>query len=261
MSFIDSKSDHKSDSKSDFDSVSMTESKNSPQKLRPLIDLIIEAKSKQSQIRPDQHLDMHLNPHRYSDSSAVSEQLLDEVVNYAKTLKWTPYRWWTGQDIRVDGEPFWVGRGEVPTSKITSCSCTGLLNLIARKFSLEIPGYNVSGEVFPGGVNRWFIHLENNSRKKYGELLPFDPKKVYRRGTILFSPKTKKDQGHVAMIVSDSDLDDPMNNEIIHSYPDSEVPRMGLVFPGVSIEPVRVSHAFHTDGMYKFVFPPDTWLI
>ena len=114
--------------------------------------------------------------------------------------------------------------------------------------------------MFPGGVSRWFTHLTNNSRKIYGEILPFDQKKVYKRGTILFSPKTKKDQGHVAIIVSESDAEDPMNNEIIHSYPDSEVPRVGMISPGVSIEHVRFSHAFHEDGMYKFVFPPETWL-
>lgn len=194
------------------------------------------------------------------------QQLTDEhiqcVLEYGSLLEGTPYKWWTGEDLRTDGQPFWSGgTQEVPIHKITACSCTGLLNLIRRRFGLSIPGSDDVNCAFPGGTYRWFQYLSRKMIKQYSKLKKFATSDRYPKGSLLFRPYSGlDDQGHVAIIFSD-DKSDVLDNSLLHCYPNSSVIKKDLVYPGIIIDPdVRFSHYWEKKGSYKFVFPPEIWL-
>ena len=196
------------------------------------------------------------------NKSLLGTEYIDNVLLYAKTLVGIEYQWWYGHDLFQDGEPFWVGVGEVKKSNIKSCSCTGLINLIRRKFNLSVPGISDKNINYPGGIEVWVKYLSAQSIKLYGFIESFDKTKHYRRGSILIQPKTSsKNQGHIALIIADDNKLDPLNNKLIHSYPASEKIVPEPVGPGVVIEHISYSHNFYPDGLYKYVFPPETWLI
>lgn len=202
--------------------------------------------------------------------------IIDNALSYASTLVGVKYAWWSGQDLSQDGEPFWVGIGEVKRSKIISCSCTGLLNLIRRKCSLNVPGrvnesivnesiFNENAfdgqSLFPGGIQVWVRYLLSRSIELYGRIEHFDENKHYRRGSLLVRPKMNfKDQGHIAIIYTDDNKTNPLKNKLIHSYPASDEIVSHSVDPGVIIEQIAYSHNLLANGVYKYVFSPETWL-
>lgn len=197
-----------------------------------------------------------------------NETLVNEILAYATTLIGIKYEWWNGQDLFEDGKPFWVGVGEVPRSNIISCSCTGLLNLIRRQYGLSVPGLDTpvpntvdKSLIFPGGMKLWLEYLFARSIELYGCIETFDESKHYRKGSLLVHPNTgRNDQGHIAIIYTDDDKNNPLNNEIIHSYPYINKVVSHCVGPGVIIEPISITHKLLPEGVYKYVFTPETWL-
>jgi hypothetical protein len=191
----------------------------------------------------------------------AKSDIIDDALAYASTLVGIKYEWWAGHDLFRDGKPFWVGEGEVSRVNIDSCSCTGLLNLIRRKCGLKVPGANDKTIMFPGGTKIWIDYLFTQSIKLKNDVEIFDAKKHYPKGSLLVVPIYKHgDQGHVAIIYTDDDKENPLNNKLIHSYPacDKFVPH--LIGPGITVENIAYSHNFFDGGLYKYVFSPETWL-
>lgn len=192
----------------------------------------------------------------------LSAKHIQGVLDYGALLKGVPYKWWTGEDLRKDGEPFWSGgTSEVPLYRITSCSCTGLLNLIRRRYGLSIPGSNDTAYFFPGGTYKWFQYLWQKLKQHGMEMEKIDVTKNYPKGSLLFRPYSNiDDQGHVAIVFSDN-KGTILNNSLLHCYPDSAMIKTGFVRPGVTIDPeVRFSHGWKKEGFYKFVIQPHVWL-
>lgn len=159
------------------------------------------------------------------------------MLEYGISLLGIPYQWWEGGDFRLDGPPFWSGGiGEVPRQKITSCNCTGFLNLIRRKFDLDIPG--IGGD-YPGGTYEWFHYLIQKEN-----LEEFDSSKSYPPGSLLFRPyQSIDDQGHVAIVYE--------NSQLLHCYSER----------GVALDSdIQTSHSWSEEGYYKYVFTPESWM-
>lgn len=186
---------------------------------------------------------------------------IDDALSYAATLVGIKYKWWYGQDLLQDGSPLWVGIGEVKRSDIKSCGCTGFLNLIRRKYDLNVPGISDKDTLFPGGLQVWIDYLLSRSIEVCGQTEQFETNKHYQRGSLLVRPKMNhNDSGHIAIIYTDDDKTNPLNNKLIHSYPSSDELVFHSVGPGVVIESIEYSHGLLADGVYKYVFPPGTWL-
>ena len=136
------------------------------------------------------------------------------MLSYAASFVGIPYRWWNPEVSCCDKEgPFYASLGsEVPMEVIQKghMNCAGLLNLICRKFGLEIPG--AKEEFFyAGGTVCWW-----DSFKSKGQLQPFDPSLIYPKGTILLRQyRSEEDQGHIAIVYD--------RTTIIHSWPEKGV--------------------------------------
>ena len=162
---------------------------------------------------------------------------------FAISLIGVRYGYWSGEAIpRDDSTPFYAQNAEIPSRTLCEAqgiSCTGMMNLICRRFNISIPGVNDPDEEFPGGTGAWYKFLEPN-------LKPYDKHKVYPTGSLLFRPyKDFDDQGHIALIV---------NNKTLHSYAYVFEPATKtLVDPGVSLTPIWHDY-------YSYVAPPHAWL-
>lgn len=192
----------------------------------------------------------------------VDIKYIQDVLEYGESLKSIPYKWWEGDDLRKDGGPFWSGgTDEVPVTKIKSCSCTGLLNLIRRRYGLSIPGTEDKSCVFPGGTFQWFQYLSQKIKSHGNEMERFDTSLKYPKGSLLFRPYSNiSDQGHIAILFSDN-KPNVLDNTLLHCYPDSAVMRPGLIYPGITIDPeARSSHEWKKEGFYKFIIQPHIWL-
>lgn len=202
--------------------------------------------------------------HSHPPEVILPEQSVDTcvVLEYVNHLTGIPYKWWGGEDLRIDGPPFWAGGSTVvPIYRISSCSCTGLINLVRRKYNLSIPGCDDKSYSLPGGTHKWFQYFVAKYLRLGMGMEPFDISKNYPKGSLLMRPySSPTDQGHIAIIFSD-DKQDVLDNKLIHSYPRSEKMCLGTIGPGITIDPgIRNSHNWDNDGFYKFVIPPEIWL-
>jgi hypothetical protein len=169
------------------------------------------------------------------------------ALKYAKFLQslGVSYAPWKGGSIG-SGSPFWVNNKSPAIKDIAEggTNCVGLINLIAMAVGVKTQ-------------SNWFEHLE-----KKGMLEPFKRGKVYPKGTmVLRKYKDIEDQGHIAMVVSDT--------EIIHAYMyinphqsfeeaihSNETTRQ----PGVIIEPIDVCLSWYKGGTFTHVCRPQNWL-
>lgn len=173
---------------------------------------------------------------------------LDHMNRYLIQLVGKPYKFWEGEDIRQDGEPFWVGHGTVDASQVTSVSCTGLLNLVYRYLEKIIPDIDNNTCFFPGGTRSWVTALFT----KYGYPI-YQPTSLYPMGTLLIrSYREYKDQGHVAIIFNE-------NQDTVHSRPMDMVIRRGVVAPGVVVEPPSSMDRFTNSCFYEYFYTFDQW--
>jgi hypothetical protein len=193
----------------------------------------------------------------------LTDKFINDVLSYGESLIGIPYKWWQGKNFRSDIGPFWSGGNkEVSFSTINCCNCTGLLNLIRRKFNLSIPGFNRPLCEYPGGTYEWFKYLTEKLERN-GVLLQyhlFDTNKSYPKGTLLFRPYNDiNDQGHVAIVFSHNN--NILDNNLLHCYPEDGIVRDGLIKPGITIdELVRTSHNWNKYGFYSYAFLPEIWL-
>ncbi len=104
-------------------------------------------------------------------------------------------------------------------------NCAGFLNLICRKFGLEIPGAKEK-HFYAGGTRSWWLSFERT-----GQLKPFNPTQSYSPGTLLLRDfRSEEDQGHIAIVFD--------GTKIIHSWPEKGVvieERMSDYYEGVVV--------------------------
>lgn len=136
------------------------------------------------------------------------------MLSYAKSFLGIPYRWWNPMVSCCENTgPFWACEGpEVPLEEVQKghMCCAGLLNLVCRKFGLEIPGAK-DLHIYAGGTGLWWDFFEETDR-----LQPFDPSVSYPKATLLLRKyKSEEDQGHIAICMGE-DL-------ILHSWPEKGV--------------------------------------
>jgi hypothetical protein len=169
------------------------------------------------------------------------------ALGYAKGLQslGVSYAPWKGDSIG-SGSPFWIDdiSPAIKDIKKGGANCIGLINLIVMALDNK-------------SQSNWFEYLE-----KHGVLEPFEHGEVYPKGTmVLRRYKDLEDQGHVAMMVSDT--------EIIHSYmyidPDQSFQEAihsseSTYGPGVTIEPIDVSNSWFEKGTYTHICRPKYWL-
>jgi hypothetical protein len=135
-------------------------------------------------------------------------------MSYAEQFLGIPYRWWNPSVSCCENTgPFWASEGpEVPIGEVQKgqMNCAGLLNLICRKFGLEIPGAKEKF-FYAGGTRCWWLYFERK-----GLLQPFDPLVEYPKGTLLLRDyKSEDDQGHIAFVYD--------RTRVLHSWPDNGV--------------------------------------
>jgi len=172
----------------------------------------------------------------------------NSIHDYLIQLIGKPYKFWSGQDIRQDGEPFWVGYHMVEAKEVSSISCTGLLNLICRYLGKKIPDIDNDKCFFPGSTRSWFTFLH----AKYGNQI-YNPFTIYPIGTLLIrSYHHYNDQGHVAIIFND-------NRETIHSRPNNAIIRQGFIQPGVVIESPKIMDGFTGSCYYEYYYLFGQW--
>lgn len=136
------------------------------------------------------------------------------MLSYAKSFLGIPYRWWNPNVSCCENTgPFWAAEGtEVPLEEVVRghVNCAGLLNLLCRKFGIEIPG-STSRHFYAGGTVSWWSYFEERQM-----LEPFDSTKEYPVGTILLRKyRSEEDQGHIAIVCE--------SFKIIHAWPDTGV--------------------------------------
>lgn len=136
------------------------------------------------------------------------------MLSYAKSFLGIPYRWWNPAVSCCDNTgPFWAAEGEeVPLNEVVKghVNCAGLLNLICRKFRIEIPG-STSCHFYAGGTVSWWSYFDTLQI-----LEPFEPAKEYPVGSILLRKyRSEEDQGHIAIVCE--------GLKIIHAWPDTGV--------------------------------------
>lgn len=164
-------------------------------------------------------------------------------VQYALSLVGMPYGYWSGGPIpRDDSTPFYASNSTTPSHKLFETQgicCTGLINLICRRFNTPVPGTDDPEMMYPGGIGAWHTHLKPH-------LTPFDPTITYPDGTLLFRPYAdSKDQGHIALI---------LNGKTVHSFAYVFEPHtQGIMDPGVSVTPVWPDY-------YVYAAPLEAWL-
>ena len=87
--------------------------------------------------------------------------MVDKAIFIIDNLLNTPYILWTKDTIGC-GEQAYVSYGNIPDFDIIrekGINCVGLINLIRRYLSLEIPGLN-EHKLYAGGTYEWFIYLK-----------------------------------------------------------------------------------------------------
>jgi len=143
---------------------------------------------------------------------------VDAVISYLRTLIGAPYKAWDGAKWRADNTaPFWMpdymtapqSASIVPDMSVIYASgginCAGLINLGLQRVGIEPPGIHTE---YPGGTGAWGAYVT---------WMPYNPERVYPRGSILLREyRNQKDQGHLAMIITD-DNSIGMNNHLIHA--------------------------------------------
>jgi hypothetical protein len=187
--------------------------------------------------------------------------MVDVVIEYASELVGTPYGFWLpDQKGSVDDGPLWAWRGPPPsieTVRASSCSSSGLINLIRRFQGLSVPGV-IEGDEGAGGTWIWFRYL-----RRRGRLQEFDASNKYPLGTLLIRDYTNEaDPGHMAMITSIG-RNSVLDEMIIHSYPGEPRPTTGpnRVGPGVTVSPLHLSHLWFSNGYYTHTVKPEYWLL
>lgn len=168
-----------------------------------------------------------------------------EMLDFAATFVGTPYRWWT-PETDMTRSPFFAIDKEIDAiESIHAIACTGLLNLIYRRFGLPVPGTDTE---YPGGTWAWHRALKKTLQR-------FDASKTYPEGTLLLTPYVDDiDQGHVAIVYRETDTGNVFDSLIIHAWSG----------PGVAVESLGYSHfSFDPEhrGYYRYACRPENWLI
>ena len=164
-----------------------------------------------------------------------------------------PYRWWKKDMPFYEDDMFYTLDGKPPSAQEIidndkSVVCSGLINLARRYMGLTIP--NIDG--VKGTTWTWFRYLIKKE--------PINTQRTYPIGTLLLRDYSNmKDQGHVAIITSESDN---INNQmIVHAIPfysiDTELRDVGSVVYTRFID----SH-YYEDGseFYTHICLPEYWL-
>jgi cell wall-associated NlpC family hydrolase len=157
-----------------------------------------------------------------------------------KSLIGTPYVWWIEGDSTTKADaPFYCRK--VPTAdiiKTTGCNCAGLINLLAHKQGLPIPGMR-EGYWYAGGTYAWHHYLEDK-----GILEPIDTKKEYPTGSLLLRKyRDPKDQGHLAVLFTGGLL---LEQRLLHCHSKG----------GITIDDtVASSHSWLPEGYYEYIAP------
>jgi hypothetical protein len=163
------------------------------------------------------------------------------AIQYATKLLGVKYAPWTGRVIG-SGPPFWVNDKPPSIKEVegAGANCIGFINLISTALNDR-------------AHSDWFAHLETK-----GVLEPYVHNKVYPPGTmVLRRYKDVEDQGHVGMIVSDTELvHSYMYVEPHQSFQDSIHAIDATYAPGVTIEMIDVSHSWFKEGTYTHACKP-----
>lgn len=147
---------------------------------------------------------------------------VNRVINFIKKLKNVPYLMYNfNKGPTKDGPPFWIENSKPPsikTIKKKGLVCVGIANIARRLLGLEVPGNitnystkNKDVKAWPGGTGAWFDYLKNKKRLKKINL-----KKSYPIGSLLLQDFNNKDQGHVAIVVTESNTN-IMDAHVVHA--------------------------------------------
>ena len=186
--------------------------------------------------------------------------MVDKAVFIIDNLLNTPYILWTKDTIGC-GYQAYVSHDNIPDFDIiieNGINCVGLINLIRRYLSLEIPGLN-ENKLYAGGTFEWFKYL-----KKFKKLKKFNSKKIYPVGTLLIRNfKNEIDQGHVAVIY-ESNSKGILFSKVAHAYYNTKFDydnKNKKLLPGLVIDDfVNDSHNWFEGGTYTHVCYPNKWL-
>ena len=151
-----------------------------------------------------------------------TNQKINKAITFIKKINGFPYVNYNKKTPpKKDGGPFWLSNDKAPSLsqiKKEGVVCVGIANLCRRVMGLEIPGkitnYKTKSklaESWPGGTAAWFDYLLNTNRLQKIEL-----NKSYPIGTLLLQDFNTKNQGHVAIVVSEKG-GNVMNSQVIHA--------------------------------------------
>ena len=210
----------------------------------------------------------------YGGYTPDQQSIIDSVLEYAKTLIGTPYRWHKEGDSIQGNDKFWATNAQhITREQINTTNkcivCTGLINLMRRFLKLSIPGADGNGpddyRTFPGTTGTWFHYLSEK-----GRLESLDITRKYPKGTLLLRDfgSVDKDQGHVAVLIDElgSTIFD---QTIIHAYSEhgyAESIAEGRVNVGqTGLTNFKVSHYWGQEekepGYYTHICLPENWLL
>tara|TARA_B110001469_G_C9616185_1_gene306799 strand:- start:65 stop:580 length:516 start_codon:yes stop_codon:yes gene_type:complete len=120
------------------------------------------------------------------------------ALEYGLKLIGIPYDYWIGGKNQ-EKAPMFAINGPSPDSKeITSLNCAGLVNLLLRFRSKELP-YDENNNI--GGTESYYYYYKDKALK-------FDINKKYPIGSLLIRKyRNINDQGHLAIILEDNGKD------------------------------------------------------
>lgn len=167
-----------------------------------------------------------------------NERIINDTINYGKSLIGVPYKPWGGNDIEK-GEPMFAVNEPIPSKdEIKSCNCAGFLNLLHRFRNKKLP-YNNS---FIGGTDAYYYYYLSKSDD-------FNINTVYPKGTLIIKNfRDYKDQGHVAIIIEDKGKE----SLVLQSHFDEYVNGINMYY---------TLDKSHKNYNYEKIVLPDNWLI
>ena len=187
---------------------------------------------------------------------------LEAAIEYGLKLVGTKYLW-VRSKVPPGDEPLWQQQGSAPEPadvKTRTCTCTGLVNLMLRHVQQRRMPPRKFGIKDGGAVADYYRYYHESGVAEKFLLTPAVP---YPRGTLVGRRyRNKKDQGHVAVILS---ADGP-ESFILQAY---TFPMGKGNSPGVSSkQTLRMSN--NTDvpdvprgaeNFYDYIVRPEHWLV
>jgi len=184
-----------------------------------------------------------------------SESKLHEILEYGKSLIGVPYEWWIRGVIPETAPMF--AKDEPPPKRleITTCNCAGFVNLLLRFAGKKIPNHRYTG--MGGTLAYWMVYKDQDVLEPFNN----NASKDYPDGTLLVRQyRSSTDQGHVAVLVTDTDIGQQM---VLHSitllpYKDNSQEDRNK---NLGINMKYTLEENHGGNYYDAIVRPENWIL